>query len=153
MMWILLGMILALLVIVLLGQDLYSRGFRAGMECQIALHTLWNKFGVDLNEKAEDWNDDDDMLPGVELSPLTEQAKMQDILQAVKRNPPETKDSMPLEEPHKRFLFFRIEAYYPVGGIGYAVEHFDLLEDAVEYAKKNRCDYVYDRAEGKEVWG
>jgi hypothetical protein len=57
-----------------------------------------------------------------------------------------------MPEPNKRFLVFQFEAYYPLGGLGDVQEHFDLREDAIAYAEKNRCDYVYDRAEGTTVW-
>lgn len=62
MMWIILGIVVVAVVLLIAGQDIYSRGFRAGMECQIALHELLNKFGANLNEKAEDWRDEEILL-------------------------------------------------------------------------------------------
>lgn len=46
----------------------------------------------------------------------------------------------------KNYLVFKIEAYYPGGGMNDLIGDFDTLEEAIKFADENKCgkyDYFY----------
>lgn len=60
-----------------------------------------------------------------------------------------------MSEPHKRYLLFRYNSEYPIGGIGDVSDSFDSKSDAIETCKESsiyNAAYVYDRIAGIVVY-
>lgn len=57
------------------------------------------------------------------------------------------------EPPHKRYLVFQYEGYYPAGGLGDLTGSFDTIEVAELYAKRHPSEYneIADRETLKVV--
>ena len=55
--------------------------------------------------------------------------------------------------PHKRYIVFEYDSYYPLGGMSDVGDSYDTKEEAIDVAQKSRYDHteVYDRIEGVEV--
>jgi hypothetical protein len=55
---------------------------------------------------------------------------------------------------YKKYILFQFGYYYPTGGLGDISESFDNLEEAQEYASKERYDFaeVVDRDTWETVW-
>lgn len=69
-----------------------------------------------------------------------------------------------MSEPHKRYLVFMYDRYYPDGGLSEVKTSFEKLDEAREYAQKKEHDdgdgfgvgiydysQIYDRTDGREV--
>jgi hypothetical protein len=57
------------------------------------------------------------------------------------------------ETPHKRYLVFGFDHYYPSGGMEDLIGSFAKMPEAIEFIKTNDYDSynVYDRIEGVEI--
>ena len=54
---------------------------------------------------------------------------------------------------YKKYIVFQFDAYSPAGGLNDITGSFDLLEEAIEYAKKNLddCNEIVDRDTWEKV--
>lgn len=48
---------------------------------------------------------------------------------------------------YKKYILFQFDSYSPAGGLGDIVGSFNLVEEAIEYARKNMddCNEIIDR--------